>query len=247
MALRLRDPAAGVARTIAFAVPLAAAAAATAVIARDVFPAQPGVGAGLAGLAWAGAAGAWLIGRLPRAASAAPAAAMPALVDPETGLGNARHLAEVLHREVARSSRYGSPLTACLFEGSIAGFHAATEGELPPSPARFIAQALVNIVRESDTVHRLDQRRFVVVLPECGPEGAAAIIARVRTHLSTTPYARNADGSAIYARAWGAACPWESTHTDEEAYLRALFAAFTASRAEYRAAASFFEAAKPQR
>lgn len=243
MALRLHDPGFGMARTLVSALPAVVAVAATIVVARDVFPAQPGVGMALVALAWTGAMGGVLAGRLQR--RPAQAAETPlALIDPETGLGNARHLAEVLHREVARSARYGSPLTVCLFEAGIAGFRATAEGELAPSPARFIAQALVNIVRESDTVHRLDQRRFVVVLPECGPEGAATIIARVRTQLSMSPYARNADESAIYARAWGAACPWQPDYADEDAYLRATFAAFDASRVEYRAAASFFEAAK---
>lgn len=243
MALRLHDPGFGAARTLAFALSAAVAAIATLVVALDVFPAQPGVGMALVALAWAGAICGWLAGRLHRRPVQTGETPL-ALIDPETGLGNARHLAEVLHREVARSARYGSPLTVCLFEAGIAGFRATAEGELAPSPARFIAQALVNIVRESDTVHRLDQRRFVVVLPECGPDGAATIIARVRTQLSTSPYARNADGSAIYARAWGAACPWQSGHGDEDVYLRAAFAAFDASRVEYRAAASFFEAAK---
>ncbi|MCK9521142.1 MAG: hypothetical protein M0R74_19285 [Dehalococcoidia bacterium] len=188
--------------------PVAAAAGITAIAATAIFPPQPGVGIALAGLAWLGA-GAALAGRTRAPTVRAEATtATPLLVDPETGVGTAHLLDELLHREIARSLRHAAPLALALFEIEVTGFRPAVPGELPPSPAPFVARVLVNTARESDFVVRLDRRVFALILVECEAAGGEALVARVLTQLSREPYARNADGTGIFVRAAGAATGW---------------------------------------
>lgn len=225
-------------KTVLRLFPFAFATLATGVIANSVFPTMPATGATLTALAWAGAVAGFVASRAPANAVASPEPAAELLVDEETALGNARLLGEVLHREIARSARHGAPLTLTLFEIEVAP---NASDEPLPSPAPFVARALVNHLRESDVVHRLDERHFAAVLTECHEEAARVIVDRVRTHLSSTPYARAADGSGVYARARAAALEWTDAWRTEQEFLAATYAALEAARSEYRAAAVFFE------
>ncbi|MGE5595685.1 MAG: GGDEF domain-containing protein [Hyphomicrobiales bacterium] len=221
--------------------PIGVAAAITYVSAQEVFPTDAGAGGLLILLGWAGA-GTAFVARMttrPRVIISAGDDAL-SLIDRETGVGNARQLEELLHREIARSLRYGDRSALAVFEIGVVGFQPSPGQERPPSPARFVAQTLVNAVRDSDPVLRLDRSRFVAILAECDDDGARRLIERVRTQLSTTPYARNADGSGIYTRAWGAAAPWNRAYTTPDGYVQAALAALAHSRGGYEAAQAWF-------
>jgi GGDEF domain-containing protein len=119
-------------------------------------------------------------------------------VDPETGLMGAVGFEEALQKEIARGLRYGSRSALAMFEVGVA--ERAT-GPLP-SPAKFVAQILRKAARKSDVAARVSPTLFAVLLVEAEGEGAKQFTERVRTAIGSHPYARRADGSGLFARAW---------------------------------------------
>lgn len=228
-------------RAAANLAPIACAAAVTVLAAQLVFPSDAPTALAIVALTWTAVAAAAAARRLsPKVVTEVRENPATTLVDGESGLGNARQLADVLQREIARSVRYGDRSAIALFEVQVANFQPLTADELPPSPARFVARTLTNALRDSDAVMRLDRTHFVAVLTECDADGGELLIARLRTLLSTKPYARNHDGSGIYARAWAAIAPWDPAYQDPETYIRAALAALDESRGAYSAAESWF-------
>ena len=217
-----------------------AAAAATGIAGLAVVPEEPATGLALIGLAWVPAFVAFRARPEPRIE-----APVPELVDRETGLGTAALLDEILRREIARSARYGAPLSLAVFEIEVTGFRPSAPGELPPSPAPFVARALVNFARESDSVFRLDRRRFVAVLAECDERGGAALVSRVLAQISSSPYARNGDGSGIYVRALGAAVSWRNDWTSPAHFIAAGLEALCICEQEKAAEEAWFAGSAP--
>ncbi len=164
----------------------------------------------------------------------------PQTIDGETGLGNHRQLNDLLRREIARSLRYGDRSAIVVFDVRIVGFRPSESEPDPPSPAAFIARTLLHQARESDVVARLDLTHFVTFLTESDADGAEIFMERVRTAISKSPYARNANGSGIYARAWGGYIGWHAELTTPAAYVAAAMEALERTRPEYRAADAYF-------
>jgi GGDEF domain-containing protein len=218
---------------IAGFLPGAVAAVGVAYSGVTIFPHDAGQAAIVSGLLIAGAAAAALSRRL--AARQVVEVVREDLVDADSGLGNDRHLAEVLGREIARSLRHGGCAALAVFAIQPAGFRPLEPGERPPSFGRHLAKTLLKAARRSDAIARIDEHHFAVVLTECDRDGADALIGRVRTALTTGPYARNHDGSGIYARSWGAAVNWEPKFTTPEPYLQAALAELAAARMEHSA------------
>ena len=146
-----------------------------------------------------------------------------ALIDPETGLPNHRQLIEILRREIARSLRYGDRSALVVFDVRIVGFEPSPDCPYPPSPARFVAAALLGAARDADVVARIDMTHFAVFLTESDYSGAQTFSSRARTALSTSPYARTEDMRGLYVRAWAGCGSWDPTFRDPAAYIRAAF------------------------
>jgi PleD family two-component response regulator len=89
-------------------------------------------------------------------------------------------------------------------------------------------------------VARLDLTHFVTFLTESDADGADIFMERVRTAISKAPFARNLNGSGIYARAWGGYVGWQPEYTTPAAYVAAAMEALERSRPEYRAADAYF-------
>lgn len=242
--MALRSPnrrASRLVRAAANVTPVIAASAATLIAAQLVFPEDAPAALAMVSLTWAAVAGALLARKVsPLVVTELRENPTTTLLDAESGVGNARQLVEVLHREIARSIRYGDRTALAVFEVQVANFQPLTPDELPPSPARFVARTLVNALRDSDTVLRLDRTHFVAVLAECDDEGGEKLVARLRTDLSTTPYAKNHDGSGIYARAWATVTPWDPAYREPDTYIRAALTTLDESRGEYESAQSWF-------
>ncbi|MBI2765754.1 MAG: diguanylate cyclase [Chloroflexi bacterium] len=218
------------AAALAAFLPGALAAIGVAYAATVIFPNDAGQAGVVAGLFVVGAAAAALSRKL--AARQVVEVVREDLVDADSGLGNDRHLAEVLGREIARSLRHGGCAALAVFAIHPAGFRPLEPGERPPPFGRHLAKTLLKVARRSDAIARIDEHHFAVVLTECDEEGADALLGRVRTALTTGPYARNHDGSGIYARSWGAAVAWEPKFTTPEPYLHAALAQLAAARME---------------
>lgn len=176
----------------------------------------------------------------PEHGRAAEIPAGPEYVDAESGLPNVRHITELLQREIARSQRYGDRTAIALFDVRPAGYSRPPEGEAVQSPARFVASCLLEAARSSDIVGRLDETHFIVVLSESDANGAESFTERTRTKLGTMPFARSADDTGIYVRAWAGAARWEPSITTPSAYLRAANDVLEQTRTGYESEQSWY-------
>lgn len=233
---------------LSLAVPVALGGASLAVAGREVFPVDPGPGALLMCL---GAAGA-IAALLPRPSTAhhepvAEVSSASDVVDFYSGLPNALLLPQLLQREIGRSARYGDRTFLAVVEAKVFGLQPLKPGEAPPSHGKYIASMLLAGVRQTDTVLRLDTHRFALLLTECDQQGAEVLFGRLRTRIGTTPFARNSDGSGIYARAWCGGVPWTADITSPDEFLAAALAEVERSRAGYESQQRWFAGTQPQR
>jgi diguanylate cyclase (GGDEF)-like protein len=104
-----------------------------------------------------------------------------ATTDPLTGLSNRRTGEDRLAAEVARSNRYGHPLTLVAFdlnkfkETNDRYGHAAGDAVL-----QAFAQKLRSTLRASDLAIRIGGDEFLALLPECKTDHASNLLARLR-------------------------------------------------------------------
>jgi diguanylate cyclase (GGDEF)-like protein len=105
--------------------------------------------------------------------------------DPLTGLPDVHQLWWHLEREVARSERYGRPLSLALLDlDDFAGInrrHGRAVGDLVLA---VVGDRLRSFVRPSDLVGRPLEDEFVVILPETGEDEARACVERLRLELA---------------------------------------------------------------
>ncbi|MCA9823650.1 MAG: diguanylate cyclase [Dehalococcoidia bacterium] len=110
------------------------------------------------------------------------------LRDPQTGLPNRQYLIDELTRDVARTGRYGEPLTLAVLE--IAGtdrLRAAWGEGVVDRAGRHVAETLRRITRTSDFIARIDDTRFAALLVQCSDEQATAYIDRASLAVANRP------------------------------------------------------------
>lgn len=104
-----------------------------------------------------------------------------ATTDPLTGLYNRRHTIEVAEHEIRRRARSAAPLSFLIADidhfKSINDTHGHDAGDRVLVE---VAAALRRSTREQDIVARWGGEEFLVVLPDSGPEAAAAVGERIR-------------------------------------------------------------------
>jgi diguanylate cyclase (GGDEF)-like protein len=113
------------------------------------------------------------------------------ITDALTGAYNRRYLMEQLPRELERCRRYAYPLSVLMCD--IDRFkqvndnrgHAAGDDVLQ----QFAARAQKSIRTNSDWVSRYGGEEFLIVLPETEYEGAMAVAEKIRTLVSSMPFA----------------------------------------------------------
>ncbi|MEN8145286.1 MAG: GGDEF domain-containing protein [Gemmatimonadota bacterium] len=108
--------------------------------------------------------------------------------DSLTGLLNRRAFTERLDGELARSSRYGRPISALMID--IDHFKQFNEmyGHLGGDVAlQTVARTIHSRVREGDIVARYGGEEFIVTLPETGVESAMATAEQIRQAVAATP------------------------------------------------------------
>ncbi len=106
------------------------------------------------------------------------------LTDDLTRVDNRRSLNERLQEELARAARYGSPLSIIMIDAdhfkAINDQHGHAVGD---EVLVALARTLQECVRDSDFLARYGGEEFMILLPETGCEGAAAMAERMRAAL----------------------------------------------------------------
>ena len=102
------------------------------------------------------------------------------VMDPLTGLFNRRYVEHRLEEEMSRSQRQGTPLTVILFDLNafkhINDEHGHAVGD---ELLRVFADRLKSATRGSDVAARYGGDEFLVVLPDCKPDGVQYVLRRL--------------------------------------------------------------------
>ncbi len=97
-------------------------------------------------------------------------------LDSVTGLMNRRSLFQVLDSEVSRSRRYHNPLSLAVLAVDarypVAAIHAS---QLTDAMLRVVSGILKDQLRWADQIARLDEQRFMLILPETHESDAAKL------------------------------------------------------------------------
>jgi diguanylate cyclase (GGDEF)-like protein len=117
-------------------------------------------------------------------------------LDPLTGALNRREFVATFERELARSNRYGQPLSVVIVDidhfKSINDRHGHLAGDAVLTAASAMLQ---QELRTEDSLARYGGEEFVVLLPSTEGDGARAVAERCRTRLASTPII--ADGASV--------------------------------------------------
>ena len=142
-----------------------------------------------------------------------------AMTDELTGLPNRRHWTGELNRELARSRRRQTPLAVVMLD--LNGFKEFNDehGHLAGDDLlRSVARSWSEAVRSTDMLGRFGGDEFSITLPECSPELALAVVARVQ---AATPL-RTSSAAGIASS--------DGTETADELLARADAALYDAKR-----------------
>jgi two-component system, cell cycle response regulator len=111
------------------------------------------------------------------------------IIDALTDIHNKRYLLEFLDRELARSARYGRPLSLVLFD--IDRFKSINDelGHLGGDfTLRELAARLKGNIRREELFARYGGEEFAVLLPETAREGAVYLSERLRRLVESQPF-----------------------------------------------------------
>ena len=115
-----------------------------------------------------------------------------ARTDELTGLANRRAVDEEIRREIARAGRMGHQVTLAILDlDRFADYndrHGHSAGDVLLCDA---ATAWRIAIRQSDFIGRYGGEEFIVILPDCSPAGACAVLERLRI---VTPHGQTVSG-----------------------------------------------------
>jgi diguanylate cyclase (GGDEF)-like protein len=106
------------------------------------------------------------------------------LLDPATGVPNARGYQLELGREVARAHRTGRPLSVVLV--GIEGTATSGPGGSRGNGVADVARLLTRVTRKSDISCRRGEREFAILLPETREAGATMLTSRLQEEAKRT-------------------------------------------------------------
>jgi diguanylate cyclase (GGDEF)-like protein len=135
--------------------------------------------------------------------------------DALTGLANRTYLGERLQSEVARALRAGRPLVVALLDiDRFKQFNDRWGHATGDRALQTVARVLQEAVRQGDLVARWGGEEFLVVLPECGVEGALRQLSRIRERLAATALATPEDAGHLTLSGGVAALPDDGVEVD---------------------------------
>jgi two-component system, cell cycle response regulator len=109
--------------------------------------------------------------------------------DELTGLANRRFAVRQLHAELSRARRHGQELAVVILDAdrfkSLNDRHGHLAGD---DVLRGLGERLRSRLREEDVVARFGGEEFLVILPDTGAEGAAAVAEDLRAAVAAEPF-----------------------------------------------------------
>jgi diguanylate cyclase (GGDEF)-like protein len=118
-----------------------------------------------------------------------PALQRKAESDAKTGLFNARHFSQALHKELDRADRFDRPLTVVMADLDYLRDINNTYGHLAGD---VVLIGIANIIRESareyDLVSRFGGEEFALLMPETTPEQALPLIESIRQAIQAAEF-----------------------------------------------------------
>ncbi len=122
-------------------------------------------------------------------------------VDPATGVGNLHHLDLQFTQLLGRWRRYGEP-----FALTIVGVSdlLVEGGNVPPVALPQLALALLRTIRAEDTICRVSESEFAILLANSTAQGAGMFLERARNQIARDPNPTG-EGSHFYRSAGGVA------------------------------------------
>lgn len=165
-----------------------------------------------------------------------------ATIDPLTGLGNRRVFDERLAEEIARTRRYGKPISLLMID--VDGFKRINDTHGHPvgdDVLCSIGTIMRGLVRETDCATRYGGDEFALVLPETDKTRAYAVAEKLRTAISSESFelapAEEGFGVTVSVGVSTAAGPGVDAVALLEAADRALYQAKQAGRDQVRLSA----------
>jgi diguanylate cyclase (GGDEF)-like protein len=111
------------------------------------------------------------------------------MLDPETGVFNARYLDDLLEREISRASRAGGDVSVVLFQlEGLAEISTRLGGDIAARLLREAAALIRSKTRRVNTLARLGPQEFCLVVPEAGRPVAARLAESLRRVLQDHPF-----------------------------------------------------------
>ncbi|MET0283877.1 MAG: diguanylate cyclase [Polyangiales bacterium] len=117
--------------------------------------------------------------------------------DELTGLPNQRNLDSHLGREIDRARRFDKPFSLLSLEvDQLEGALGAVDSARGDAVLRDLSLLLLDHVRKVDTVARVGDARFVVLLPRCDARDACGVAEKLRKNISTHPFFEPSENAA---------------------------------------------------
>jgi diguanylate cyclase (GGDEF)-like protein len=141
--------------------------------------------------------------------------------DPLTAVWNRAGIMELLRAQLAKAERNNTNLALLMVD--VDHFKAVNDTYGHPvgdQVLKYLAEAMTSSIRAYDWLGRHGGEEFLIIAPDCSPEGALALAERLRAHIAAKPVI--ADGHAITVTVSIGLVTTEQTHlTNPEALLGA--------------------------
>lgn len=130
------------------------------------------------------------------------------LTDEETGMPNQRALSQSLESQVSRSRRYKNPLTILIMQvDNLDDFIKSQETESARPLLIAIRNMLNDQLRWADTIGRMNENEFLLILPETHLEATGQMIELISQRLGNL-YIEGVENSDFMVRARFGAAEW---------------------------------------